>query len=234
MRTKFPVTVSLRLFALIHALLLSLAVSSPSLAFKMGIHDDITREELTNSGFDEDSADEAADSNYWTDLFEPDSAAAHADNNQLGGASGRLLEKRDLIGDSLAACKRRDALDAFGEALHTVQDVFSHSNSVDNGHAVALLGMADGTAFCDAASNFAPAGLVTGYFSLSGHLTPFQNQCSGIPTGWCCHLDLNKDDGGERNGARYPAADTAARGATQQYLADVENHIRSTFAPDQA
>lgn len=64
MRMRFLVTISLRLFALIHALLLSLAVSPASFAFKMGIHDNITREELTNTGFDEDSADEAADSNY--------------------------------------------------------------------------------------------------------------------------------------------------------------------------
>jgi von Willebrand factor A domain-containing protein 7 len=232
MRAKLVTPTYRRLLAPILVFLLLLAVSSPSFAFKMGIHDNITREELTGSGFDEDSADEAADSNYWTDLFEPNTAAAHADDNQLGGASGRLLDKQDLIGDSLAACKRRDALDAFGEALHTVQDVFSHSNSVDNGHAVNLLGMADGTAFCDAASNFAPGGLVTGYFSLSDFLTG--NQCRGVPAGSCCHRDLNKDDADVPNGVRHPAAVIAARGATQQYLANVENHIRSTFSPDQA
>jgi len=33
----------------------------------------------------------------------------------------------------LNACERRKALNALGEALHTVQDVFSHSNSIDNG-----------------------------------------------------------------------------------------------------
>lgn len=235
MRAKHFTSISRRPPVLTLVFLLSLVVSSPSFAFKMGIHDTITRDELTNSGFDEDTADEVADSNYWTDLFEPDNAAAHADNNQLGAASGRLIEKRDLIGDSLAACKRRDALDAFGEALHTVQDVFSHSNSVDNNHAVPdLLGMSDGTAVCDAANNFAPGGLVTGYFNLTGYLNPLQTQCSGMPSGWCCHRDLNKDDAGEPNGARHPAAVTAARGATQQYLADVEDHIRSTFAPDQA
>ena len=121
--------------AMLTAVTLYLPASSQ--AFKMGIHDDITRTELTALNFDEDSADEVADSNYWTDLFEATSDAAHADNNQLGAASGRMTLKMETIGTSLVACKRRKALDTLGEALHTAQDIFAHSNSVDNGFPIA-------------------------------------------------------------------------------------------------
>ena len=128
-------------------------------AFDPGIHERATEAVLRARGFDVDSADEVGDSNYWTDTFESSSAAAHADNNQLGAASARLRSKRTFIGDSLNACKRRDALDALGEALHTVQDVYSHSNSVDNAIAIPdLLAMVNGTAPC-APPAFAPGGL---------------------------------------------------------------------------
>src|SRR5687768_14234130 len=62
-------------------------------AFDPGIHETVSEMVLTLRGFDADSADEAGDSNYWTDSFESSNAAAHADNNNLGGASQRLNEK---------------------------------------------------------------------------------------------------------------------------------------------
>ena len=216
--------------AMLTAVTLYLPASSQ--AFKMGIHDDITRTELTALNFDEDSADEVADSNYWTDLFEATSDAAHADNNQLGAASRRMTLKMETIGTSLVACKRRKALDTLGEALHTAQDIFAHSNSVDNGFPIAdLLGLSDGTAACDPARNFAPGGLVTGYFSLGNFFTG--NQCRGMQVGMCCHRDLNKDNASQPNGARHPAAVAAARAATQAYFGLVENEIRTKY-PTQA
>jgi von Willebrand factor A domain-containing protein 7 len=200
-------------------------------AFEPSIHERMTEEELRALGFDVDSADEVGDSNYWTDIFESSNEAAHADNNKLGDASGRLADYRVQVGEALAACRRRNALDRFGEALHTVQDVYSHSNSVDNGIAIPdLLGMVDGTAQC-APPAFAPTGLVTGYFSVSGWF--IGNQCRGMPQGWCCHRELNKDSPSKPNGARHPAAVTAARGATRTYYDLVEHYIRARF-PAQA
>lgn len=197
-------------------------------AFDPSIHEDATEEVLRALGFDSDSADEVGDSNYWTDTFEASSDAAHADNNQLGAASSRLREKRTLIGDSLNACQRRDALDALGEALHTVQDVYSHSNSIDNNHPIPnLLSMVDGSAPC-ALPDFAPGGLVTGYFSLSGFL--MLDQCRGIGSNECCHRDLNKDNPDKPNGARHGDALSAARGATEIYVNLVEDDIESRFS----
>lgn len=219
-------------FAVLTAVLLPAA----ALGFKQGFHEDLTEALLRGEGFDEDSADEVGDSNYWTDVFEPHVSAAHADNNQLGAASQRLVDKRTAIGDALNACRRRDALDALGEALHTVQDIFSHSNAVDNGHPVDLLHLVDGSASCNPATNFAPGGLVTGYFDLTGFLLtwPFpQGQCFFKPDNWCCHLDLNKDSPDERNGGRHGEALRRAGVASKEYLDLVVADIRSRF-PEKA
>ena len=220
-----------------------LVLGLPLQAFDPGIHETtITESVLTGRGFDADSADEVGDSNFWTDTFEASSADAHADNNQLGPASTRLRSKMRTIRDSLAACERRDALDALGEALHTVQDVYSHSNSVDNGIAIPdILNMSNGTARCDPAANFAPGGLVTGYFSVSGFLAGLiarppnpRGQCIGKPANDCCHFDLNKDNSGKPNGGRHGAAVDAAKAATGNYLDLVEQDIRDNFPADRA
>lgn len=196
-------------------------------AFDPSIHESITEDVLEEKGFDDDAADEVGDSNYWTDTFEQTTDAAHADNNQLAAASTRLRSKRTLIGDSLNSCQRRKALDALGEALHTVQDIYSHSNSVDNEIEIPnLLSMADGTATC-APPGFAPDGLVTGYFNLYGP-APFL-QCRGIGPGQCCHRDLNKDNEDVPNGGNHKLAKTAAKQATGTYLDLVEEDIRARF-----
>jgi hypothetical protein len=220
--------------------LVFVAGTFPLQAFDPGIHETVSEDVLRDRGFDADSADEVGDSNYYTDTFEPSNAAAHADANQLGAASARLRAKRTTIGDSLNSCKRRDALDALGEALHTVQDTYSHSNAVDNGIAIPdLLGMVNGTAACSP-PNFAPGGLVTGYFSVSGYLRgliPPRNprgQCSSTPANACCHYDLNKDNTGAQNGTRHGAALAAAATATGTYLDLVEQDIRNRFSAAQA
>lgn len=222
--------------------LLALLIVPAARAFDPGIHEDITEAVLQGLGFDEDSADEVGDSDFWTDTFEATSAAAHADGNQLGAASERLRDKRTAIGDALNSCQRRDALDALGEALHTVQDIYSHSNSVDNNIAIPdLLGLADGTATCDPANNFAPGGLVTGHFSALGYILgklsnpPIpRGQCLGTPAGDCCHFDLNKDNDGVPNRARHVPAKNAARSATDTYEKLVEQDIRDRFSGEQA
>lgn len=221
--------------------LLSAAWTFPLHAFDPSIHETVSETVLAGRGFDADSADEVGDSNYYTDTAEPSNAGAHADANQLGAASTRLRAKRTTISDSLNQCKRRDALDALGEALHTVQDTYSHSNAVDNNIAIPdLLGMVNGTAACNPATNFAPGGLVTGYFSVSGYINGLipprdpRGQCSTTPANSCCHYDLNKDNTGAQNGARHGAARAAAATATGTYLDLVEQDIRDRFSATQA
>lgn len=203
-----------------------------AMAFKIPYHKQITREVLQGQGFDEDSAEVVADANGGTDLSEASSDAAHADNNMLAPASQRLIQKRTDVGNSLNACRRVEALKAFGQALHTVQDIYSHSNSVDNGHAIPdLLSLSNGTAPCSL-PGFAPGGLVTGYFNLTGFFTG--NQCRSMPAGMCCHRDLNKDEPEANNGARHGAALDAARGATGTYLQLVEQDVRARFGEPNA
>src|SRR5262252_8628858 len=96
--------------------------------FKQGFHESTTEAVLRDRCFDADSAHQAGSANWWTDVLEPTNSAAHSDNNQLGAASARLRAKIEEIGNALNTCQRRSALRALGEALHTVQDIWSHSN----------------------------------------------------------------------------------------------------------
>lgn len=239
------------MFKLVFSSLLLFVVFFPcseeAWAFKMEIHEDFTEEALESMGFDTDSADEVGDSNYYTDVYEPHIDAAHADNNQLRAASIRLENKRKNIGEALSACKRRDALDALGEALHTVQDVYSHSNAVENGIAIPdILNMKWNGAHCDAANNFAPGGLVTGYFNLEEFLYPCwipnllevtyqqcverHNECTGMPNHMCCHRELNKDNAEQLNGANHAEARSQAIAATQNYLKLVSTYLDENFS----
>jgi len=223
--------------------------SEEAWAFKPGIHEDLTETALESMGFDTDSADEVGDSNYYTDLDEPHVDAAHADNNELGAASTRIKTKREDIGEALSACKRRDALDALGEALHTVQDVYSHSNAVDNGITISdILNMEWNGAHCDAANGFAPGGLVTGYFNLGEFFFPCallylplhpidylecveeHNECTGMPSHMCCHRELNKDNASQPNGANHAEARSQAIAATRNYLDLVYTYIDENFS----
>jgi hypothetical protein len=135
-----------------------LGASAVAFAFERDIHSAITTGVLEGKGFDADSASLAAEANSQTDIFEFYSSSAHADNNQLGGASERLRSKRREIGEALNICRRSQALERFGQALHTVQDIYSHSNSIDNGIGIPdILSMTNGTAACSL-PNFAPGG----------------------------------------------------------------------------
>ncbi|KZW98367.1 hypothetical protein JL49_23720, partial [Pseudoalteromonas luteoviolacea] len=216
------------------ALLLLALTSTQTLAFKQGIHENITNSVLKKEGFHSGSTDEVSDSNYYTDVAEPHVEAAHADNNVLDLASTRLTEKTNEIITALESCDKRRALDALGEALHTVQDIVSHSNSVDNNHNIDdMFALQNGAKFhCDQDNNFAPDGLVTGYFSLSGFLSlkPGITQCTGMPDGECCHKFLNKDNDSQPNGDSFVAAKEAAEALTQKFLDNLYQKIEQQFS----
>lgn len=223
-----------RLAVLQIVLLLGLTVSPDIFAFKQTYHEQVTESVLQSSGFDVDSADEVGDSNYYTDVAELLSDAAHGDNNQLAASSARLRQKRTQIGDALNACERRRALDTFGEALHTAQDLHSHTNSLDNGIALGdILSLSNGTAACSL-PGFAPGGLVSGYFNAIGGTTRLQ--CLSMPANMCCHYDLNKDEPGAPNGAngKHAAALARAGDETRGYLGLVEQDIRARFGEPKA
>jgi hypothetical protein len=200
--------------------------STDSYAFLGGINEEITGKVLKDNGFDENSANEVGDSSYWTDSSEVTNEAVHVDNNRLDLGSQLLITKKQEVVDVLKSCQRRDALDTLGAALHTVQDVYAHSSAIDNEITVAMLSMQRGSAPCDATAGFAPSGLVSGYFSMSGFMTG--NQCRDMPSGQCCHYGLNKDSPSKPNGTNDPAANNAARAATLEYMKMViDDHHRS-------
>jgi hypothetical protein len=232
-------------------LVITVGLSQETWAFKQWVHEQVTEKQLKTCDFDEDSADEVGDSNYWTDVFESKNIAAHVDDNRLDLGSNRLDTKMKFIFTSLKACKRRDALDAFGEALHTVQDIYAHSNAVDNHFVPDLLKMENGEKHhCDAENGFAPDGLVTGYFNMNQFMYPCKllylasfppdipgyircmeehNECTGEgrKEGNCCHRELNKDDVSQLNGANHPEARRQAEAATLKYWNLVKEHIIS-------
>ncbi|HEV8580330.1 MAG TPA: hypothetical protein VGX68_14780 [Thermoanaerobaculia bacterium] len=215
-------------------LLLAIALHPEAFAFKQKYHEQETESRLQGAGFDVDSADEVGDSNYYTDIAELLSDAAHGDNNQLAASSARLRQKRTQIGDALNACERRRALDTFGEALHTVQDLHSHTNSLDNGIALGdILNLSNGTAACSL-PNFAPGGLVSGYFNAIGGTTRLQ--CLGKPANMCCHYDLNKDEPEAPNGQNGKHANALNRAGveTLNYLSLVEQDVRARFGEPKA
>lgn len=225
----FPLLFLKRFAIILVSASVAISVSPMVQAFDPDIHINSTENELGSVGFDDDTASVVGNANASTDYREALNSAAHGDNNNLGGASARLETKITEIGDALDACKRSDALIDLGKALHTVQDVYSHSNSIDNARAINILEMANGTETC-ALPNFAPDGLVSGYFSGLGWLG--RNECLGTPGGSCCHRDLNKDNGGVPNGARHPAALAAADSATGNFIDLVENGLRDRFEPN--
>jgi len=229
--------------ALCAALLCWSAGAPTALAFKVGVHYDLTYPLLVSYGFDVDSADEVADSNYWTDIYDQFDESAHADDGRFDLASERLRDKLQEIAFRLNACHRRTALDALGEALHTVQDVYAHSNAVDNDIEIPdILNMERGTATCDGRwpspdvrPPFAPGSLVSGYFSLFGYLDGWpdpRGQCRGMPEGRCCHHDLNKDNDEPSetpNHGKHTVATAFAEDASLEYLEQIERTIGNLF-----
>lgn len=212
--------------------LIQLLVLSPSaFAFKQGIHENITETKLQSAGFSQKSANVVGDANWYTDIYEQTTSAAHFDDESLASGSGRLRGKVDSIIQNLAACKKDEALKEMGRALHTLQDFYAHSNWVNHWGGVnsSIYSMANPPASLSCSPpTFAPAGVTTGYFSLPGFLypSPFITQCVTTPSNKCCHKDLNKDDGGR---PFHGPARASADAATTEFSQHVETEIRSRY-----
>ncbi|HEX7149920.1 MAG TPA: hypothetical protein VF618_00420 [Thermoanaerobaculia bacterium] len=221
-----------RTFAkVLSTLLVSLLTTSPAFAFKQGIHQSITESRLQSKGFTSDSAEVVGDANWYTDIYEQTSTAAHFDDESFAAGSARLNAKIDSIINNLDNCNKDEALKEMGRALHTLQDFYAHSNWVHHfgGINSGIYGMANppGSLNC-APPTFAPGGVTSGYFSLAGFLapTPFITQCASTPSNKCCHKDLNKD---EPSRPLHAQARAAAEAATDEFSDRVASTIRSRF-----
>ena len=238
-------------------------ISNLAYSFKVHIHGQITKSVLTEEpfNFDDKSSSIVEGNNMFVDIHEPEIFAAHGDNNQLSSTSSWLRNKRDEVIGYLEACDRTNALVSLGEAFHPVQDLFSHTNAVDNNHLSDLVGinildLDDGTAYCNNTSEdgplYAPDGLVSGYFNLEaytatlwpGGVTPDEASCFGVAgkflsieeefgAGKCCHLYLNKDNGGQIN-PNTGIAQFYAEEGTNNYMHIIFNEIDDQFSETEA
>lgn len=182
-------------------------------------------------------------------------AANHFDNELFESSSGRLLRLRREAGD---AARRNDGSTArkrLGEALHTLQDFYAHSNWVEIGATVGARRINDDLgervipnpgnfAFCPNDPNrLEDIGLLiptTGYFSaFDVDISIRGGECQFTPEGKCAHGNespscpgINKDEPGGLKDAAHGVAADLARENTRRY---VENLLRDLErSPDPA
>ena len=134
---------------LLHALFATVLIA-PSVvhAFTILIHRDMTSDQLstiseeiagTSLGFTEEALEEIADENEAVDSRFSGSAALfaperHFTNETFAASTGRLVTLRQEVIDKALAGDGTAARKALGQALHTVQDFYSHSNWVESGN----------------------------------------------------------------------------------------------------
>jgi hypothetical protein len=186
---------------------------------------------------------EIVTANGFTDLYEVLSSSAHFDCEDFSGGQKRLKEKIADIIASLNAGKIPKAREALGQALHAVQDFYSHSNWVetrggiyeDLGRAGRLTVASGATCLaCPSASGcennlILPAQWTSGYFSALVF-----TGCNK-PAGKCSHggsLDrtakdspkggINKDTSNSPHGALHHSAAAAAVLASKRFLINLQ------------
>jgi hypothetical protein len=219
------------------AVLFTAFLATNAFAFKAKIHEQFTNSVLKTKGFSDKSASAVGDADYYTDIKEPTNSSAHCDNEDLDGCSGRINAQLQSVIDKLAACDKKEALKEMGRGLHTLQDFYSHSNWINhNGGSypgIYSMGHPPASLSCSPPT-FAPGGLTSGYFSLSGFFdpNPFITQCRTTPSNKCCHKDLNKDD--DSREPLFTPAKGAAETSTGEFEDRLESMIRSKFAATKA
>ncbi len=186
---------------------------------------------------------EIVTANGFTDLWEVLSSSAHFDCEDFSGGQKRLGQQIVAIIDSLNKGKISKAREALGQALHAVQDFYSHSNWVetrggiyeDLGRAGRLTVASGPTCLaCPSASGcennlILPAQWTSGYFSA------FVLTGCKKPAAKCSHggsLDrtakdspkggINKDTSNSPHGALHHSAAAAAVLASKRFLTNLQ------------
>lgn len=227
-----------------------LCIQNPALAFKVPIHEEITREALAATQpivdgqrlqFSTGAVQQIVDANKDTDqLVNQSNTEKHFDGEDFLGGSQRLIRLRERaiakvvsIEDPQASSARND----LGGALHTLQDFYAHSNWVEMQGSSPNIntklgreefsGASKDTPTCpNSAGTLGDAGLnqlTSGYFLFS------QALC-GVPKGKCrhgvpilCSAGLNKDDS-SRTG--FSNARSLAVEATKDFLNQIFHDSR--------
>lgn len=213
----------------------------PTLAFKVGIHKEITKTVLqaisktvgsNTYKFTDKAINEVLDANAGTDecLSCQAHSEFHFDDENFAGGSQRLVNLKNAILQDLSGStpNGKKAREHLGQALHTLQDFYAHSTRVElnassfdsllgvstfNGPAASVLTCPND------AGTLAGAGLTTvtsGYFQIPLCVPPAGKCRHGIPL--ACPTGMNKDQPGRPN---FQAAHDLAITATRRFVNDL-------------
>jgi hypothetical protein len=235
--------------ALLGTVLLLLGTQNPALAFKVSIHEEITREVLAATQplvngqklqFSKQAIQEIVDANQDTDrLVNQSNPELHFDGEDFIGGSKRLIDLKERTIDKVTSAEPEagSARNDLGGALHTFQDFYAHSNWVELGHSSPSINTKLGREEFSGADKNTPtcsknpstldgAGLsqlTSGYFLFSKGLC-------GVPTGKCrhgvpliCPTGLNKDDN-SRTG--FATARALAVDASKEFMNQIFSDSR--------
>jgi von Willebrand factor A domain-containing protein 7 len=241
--------------AALAAFVMACAAQSTNHAFDIPTHREVTREVLgaisvTISGkprkFSDRALEQVADANEAVDNISNLSAALfhperHVTNEALAASSGRLVTLKEQILARLRESPPRgdQARTLLGQALHTIQDFYSHSNFVEMGRSGfesafgrnAVANPATTLRACpDNPNTLGPGGgggLTSAYFIGN----PFTG-CGDLPhPGKCWHGNyttcdgINKDRPDQGAPGEYQAARASSRAATEDYLKQITDEL---------
>jgi von Willebrand factor A domain-containing protein 7 len=165
-------------------------------------------------------------------------SALHFDGESFPEGQARIIALRARVIDRLAADDADGARDALGQALHTVQDFYSHSNWVELGNTCpnpdlgrpgrALRRLPSTTATC-IGSMLVTSELTSGYYG---------GQDRVLPQGKCRHggpFDSSPGSGGinkdtpvemlSPHAAQHHAGADLAEQATEQFIRDIKEVV---------
>lgn len=228
-----------------------LGMPSPALAFKVPIHEQITREvfadfQVVADGqtlkFTDYAIDQIVKANKDTDdLPNQFNSEKHFDDEDFPGGSKRVMDLKERVISKVTAQEPEStsARNDLGTALHTIQDFYAHSNWVELGHSSPNINTKLGSEIFSGADKNTPTcptdpailggeglkQLTSGYFIID-----LESKICGVPQGKCrhgaplvCPNGLNKDDD-SRPG--FLTARPLAVDATKDYLNQIFSDSR--------
>jgi hypothetical protein len=208
---------------------------------------EFAREEL-HCEPDKDALSTIVNANGYTDFNETFDSAAHFDDENFSGGQSRLEGKVQEIQRSMQVGNVYEARRALGQALHSIQDFYSHSNWVETFGDVGIFrglgtlygalpgGVASGSTCSNCATRDGCNGNLIGNNWTSGY---FAVLSSSKPAGKCSHggsLDatkgsspiggINKDKRSSPHGQHHLLAAHMAIAATKLFLHNLTDRAR--------
>ena len=111
-------------------MILTVSYPEKTMAFNWESHREITRRGLI--GLDITAMREIVDGNLSVDQGKLEKQRApHFDSESLSGGAAFIRDRLETASDALGVCDFQRARKMFGQALHTTQDFYSHSNWVE-------------------------------------------------------------------------------------------------------